>query len=220
MQQKIKNENLNSSDHNTERILKFFIIFFSFVALTSFILSLSSYLIAKKSNKIINNIVTIFENGNIYSNDDCFECVVSNENEVAKMMIKNQINMKSYTTQNTFDQTSITLGSIVFPNSNYDTSIVIGSESWFNNHIRITDNVDVYLTDYIKNGYINSIQFGSFDFDSSTNKTSICNQKNAKYGSVYYAIDEINDNKYLCICVNLPVNSISPKESCHSLTSI
>jgi hypothetical protein len=200
-----------------ERFIVVASIFMAVVTLASFICSLTAYLITHKTQNIIDSAIDAYNNGTLYSNNDCFECTNTGcGNSVPPttpcMLIKEELLMEDYGKQQFGQTTPTTIGVIQFPQSE-KTGAAIGTEDWFNEHIRLQPGSDMVITESFKSNTINAIQIGTFDYIN--NQTTVCNHLKALNGAVYYAVDPADTTlRYLCICVAIPPLFTTFGESC------
>lgn len=198
-----------------EKTISIVVVILFLMTLTTISLSLSAFFMSDKNRSVLQTSADLFDNGKKYSYDYCFACIPSNSLiEPPDMYIKGTFNLKDPNNQKTFLNNPITFSNVYLPKVNYQTIPTTWSTDWFNSKIRLADNSDIQLTDYLITNSINSLQIGYFDYiDNST--TTICTTKTAEYSSIYYAIDNIYGTRYMCICVMSPQY---PLEGCKQLS--
>jgi len=216
MKQKVSTTRIFDSFAIGEKTIAITILLLWFITFVSFTLSLSSYFMTSKNTSVLNNTAVTFDYGNKYSYDSCFTCTPAvSSSQPSNIDIKSQFVLNNPNTQSTFLKAPITFGNVFFPQVNYNNPLpTTWSNNWFNSKIRLAPNSNIVLTGLLKTNSINSLQIGYFDYIN--NQTSICTTKTAQYGSVYFAIDPVLSNHYVCICV---MNPQFPVETC-SLMSV
>ena len=200
-----------------EKFIVVLTVFMAVVTLASFICSLTSYLITQKTQNLMDSIVDFYDNGTIYSDNDCFGCTNTGCGDNVPpnspcMTIRERIRMENSHSQEFGKTTPTTIGVIEFPQSD-KTGATVGSADWFAEHIRIKTGSDLIITGSLVGNAINSLQIGTFDYIN--NQTTVCNHNKALEGPVYYVTNPADTTqRYLCICVAIPPLLNTFGESC------
>ncbi len=204
---------------NAEKFIVVVIVFFGVVSIAAFTCSLISYFIANKNQDMIDGIITTYENGMVYTDGDCFTCTEVGCGDGTPpttpcIMILEEFRIDDFLSTEVAKTTPMTVGVVEFPAST-KTGATIGTQTWFSEQIRVMPGSDILLTDKLFSNTINALQIGTFDYNNETSSTSVCNRKNAVDGSVYYAVDPVErNNRYICICVEIPPIFVDVAESC------
>ena len=220
-------QNMQTKFQNLANWEKTIIIVSSVVMFLSFIcffIVLAVYNLTVLNQNTMRKNQIAYQNGNLYTYSDCYTCQPSGcgiAGTTPCLTFSKKVQIQDVDTQKTFYNTPINLNNLIFfPGSNQQNSDSdIGTQAWFSRQTKILPSQPlpyVFLDDYLLTNNLNTLAVGYFDYNPTTNQTTVCDTFNAE-GSVYYAIDTSNsNNKYICICVNNPPNPaiITPKEYC------
>ncbi len=152
-------------------------------------------------------------NGNLYTYDACFLCQSSGCGEFGStpcMTLRARVSESVLTTM--FSDAAVALKYIYFPSAST-------SGSYFEDQVQIDPRANLILYDHVLTNAITNLQIGYYDFNDTTNTTSVCRNQISSNGAIYHAVSTSDDTqRYLCLCVNIPFNFGAATELCKPMT--